>query len=58
MDGFDPGTADTSVTHALDIDDGVCRRSTAGVPGPGCMAAVTDRVDGGRQLYEGRSPRG
>jgi hypothetical protein len=53
MDGFDPGTADTFVTRALGIADGVCRRFAAGIPGPNCMAAVTDRVDGGRQLHEG-----
>jgi hypothetical protein len=53
MDGFDPGAADTSVTRALGIADGVRRRSATGVPGPGCMAAFIDRVDGGRQLHEG-----
>jgi hypothetical protein len=53
MDGFDPDAADTSVTRSLGIADGVRRRFAAGVHGPGCMAAVTDRVDGGRQLHEG-----
>jgi hypothetical protein len=55
MDGFDPGAANTSVTRALGIADGVRRRFAAGIPGPNCMAAVTDRVDGGRQLHEGVS---
>jgi hypothetical protein len=27
--------------------------AAVGVPGPGCMAAITNRVDGGRQHHEG-----
>jgi hypothetical protein len=53
MDGFDLGAADTSITRTLGIPDGVRRRFTAGIPGPNCMAAGTDRVDGERQLHEG-----
>jgi hypothetical protein len=38
MDGFDPGTAEASITRALGIADGVRRRSAADAPGPDRMA--------------------
>jgi hypothetical protein len=38
MDGFDPGTAEASITRALGIADGVRRRSAANAPRPDRMA--------------------